>query len=69
MNSSALSAALDDDEPLDPWPYDRALVPTHRQWHYDRNGATGSREMLARVLYRNPRRYAYCNPSAASSPF
>jgi dTDP-4-dehydrorhamnose reductase len=56
MNSSALAEALDEDYPLDPWPHELALVPTHRDWHYERNGDCGSRELLARVLYRNPRR-------------
>ena len=55
MNSSALAEALGDEEPLDGWPYDQALVPTHREWHHERNGATGSRELLESVLYRNPR--------------
>jgi dTDP-4-dehydrorhamnose reductase len=55
MNSGALAEALGDDEPLDPWPHDPVLVPTHRRWHYERNGTPGSRELLARVLYRNPR--------------
>jgi dTDP-4-dehydrorhamnose reductase len=55
MNSRALAEALDDDEPLDPWPHDSALVPTHRDWHQDRNGTPGSRELLARILCRNPR--------------
>jgi hypothetical protein len=55
MNSQALADALDD-EPLDAWPYDPALVPTHRKWHYERDGEPGSRELLARVLYRNPLR-------------
>jgi dTDP-4-dehydrorhamnose reductase len=58
MNSRALAEALDDDKPLDAWPYDPALVPTHRDWHYDRGGIRGSRELLARVLYRNPRHRA-----------
>jgi hypothetical protein len=43
-------------EPLDAWPSDPALVPTHRDWHYERKGQPGSREWLARVLYRNPHR-------------
>lgn len=55
MDSTALALALDDD-PLDPWPHDEALVPTDRHWHHERNGTPGSRELLARVLYRNPRR-------------
>ena len=57
MNSTALCAALDD-EPLDAWPHDLALVPTHGRWHYERDAFTGSPELLARVLYRNPRRQA-----------
>lgn len=56
MDSSALAAALGDEEPLDAWPYDNHFVPTHREWHYERDGAAGSRELLARVLYCNPRR-------------
>lgn len=55
MNSTALAEALGD-EPLDAWPNDPALVPTHRRWHYDRSGSHGSHDFLARVLYRNPRR-------------
>jgi dTDP-4-dehydrorhamnose reductase len=54
MNSRALAEALGDD-PLDPWPHDPAHVPTHREWHHERNGEPGSRELLQRVLYRNPR--------------
>jgi hypothetical protein len=55
MNSRALSDALGY-EPLEAWPYDPALVPTHRNWHYQRDGRPGSHELLARLLYRNPRR-------------
>jgi dTDP-4-dehydrorhamnose reductase len=54
MNSQALADALDN-SPLDTWPFDAAYIPTHRQWHYERNGEAGSRELLASVLYRNPR--------------
>jgi dTDP-4-dehydrorhamnose reductase len=54
MNSQALSNALGY-EPLDAWPLDPALVPTHRAWHHERSGQPGSRTRLARVLYRNPR--------------
>jgi dTDP-4-dehydrorhamnose reductase len=57
MNSTALADALGDD-PLDPWPHDESLVPTHRDWHFERNGTPGSRELLARILCRNPRRPA-----------
>ncbi|HEX2475219.1 MAG TPA: sugar nucleotide-binding protein [Lacipirellulaceae bacterium] len=62
MNSSALTEALDDDGLLDPWPHDPALVPTHRDWHFERNGTPGSRELLARILYRNPRRVSVSIP-------
>jgi hypothetical protein len=58
MDSRALADALEQDALLDPWPHDPALVPTHRDWHFERNGTTGSRELLARILYRNPRRAA-----------
>jgi dTDP-4-dehydrorhamnose reductase len=58
MNSRALAEALDHDSLLDPWPHDPALAPTHRGWHFERDGIPGSRELLARILYRNPRRQA-----------
>jgi dTDP-4-dehydrorhamnose reductase len=54
MNSAALAVALGY-ELLDPWPHDSAHVPTYRDWHHQRNGFAGSRELLASVLYRNPR--------------
>jgi dTDP-4-dehydrorhamnose reductase len=56
MDSRALADALGHDARLDPWPHDPALVPAHRDWHFERNGTPGSRELLARILYRNPRR-------------
>jgi dTDP-4-dehydrorhamnose reductase len=55
MNSRALAEALDHDALLDAWPHDPSLVPTHRDWHFERSGMPGSRELLARVLYCNPR--------------
>jgi dTDP-4-dehydrorhamnose reductase len=59
MDSTALAAALDEDSygagPLSAWPHDPTHVPTHLDWHYERGGFTGSRELLARTLYRNPR--------------
>jgi dTDP-4-dehydrorhamnose reductase len=63
MNSTALAEALDD-KPLDGWPYDSSWVPTHRDWHHERNGERGSVELLKRFLYRNPRRNASCPQSA-----
>jgi dTDP-4-dehydrorhamnose reductase len=59
MNSSALADVLGEDfsrgGPLDDWPIDPALVPTHRDWHHERDGEPGSPQLLAQVLYRNPR--------------
>ena len=55
MDSSKLAAALGY-EPLDPWPLDEEFVPTHREWHFERAGRRGSRELLAEILYRNPAR-------------
>lgn len=55
MNSTALAEALGDEEPLDAWPFDQSFVPTHRDWHRERNGTPGSRELLESILYRNPR--------------
>lgn len=60
MNSRALAEALDE-EPLDAWPYHAEFVPTHREWHFERDGETGSRELLAKNLYRNPRRIGWVN--------
>jgi dTDP-4-dehydrorhamnose reductase len=57
MNSTALWNALGD-EPLDAWPFDDQFVPTHRRWHHERNGNPGSRDLLVRILYHNPRRPA-----------
>lgn len=55
MDSGKLSAALGY-EPLDPWPLDERWVPTDPDWHRRRMEEPGSPEMLANVLYRNPRR-------------
>jgi dTDP-4-dehydrorhamnose reductase len=56
MDSRALAEALGDDELLDGWPYHEAHVPSDANWHFDRSGGSGSRELLARILYRNPNR-------------
>jgi dTDP-4-dehydrorhamnose reductase len=56
MDSTALAAALGDEEPLDAWPFDESYVPTHPNWHDERNGTPGSRQLLEQILYRNPRR-------------
>ncbi len=56
MDSSKLTTALGY-QPFDPWPYDEAWMPTHHDWHYERQpGERGSRELLFEVLCRNPRR-------------
>jgi len=61
-NVSMVSDALIDSlgtAPLDPWPHDDLLVPTHREWHYERPPSQpGSAKWLAEVLYRNPGRRA-----------
>lgn len=56
MDSSRLIAALGHN-PLDAWPIDPELAPTHPEWHFDRdNSWRGSPGMLSEVLYKNPRR-------------
>jgi len=56
MNSGKLARAIGY-EPFDPWPYAESLVPTHREWHFERPpGEPCSPQYLAEVLYRNPRR-------------
>jgi dTDP-4-dehydrorhamnose reductase len=56
MDSTALAEVIGDEDLLDAWPHDPCFVPTHRDWHHDRTGPSGSRDLLARVLYRNPRK-------------
>lgn len=55
MNCDKLVDALGYN-PLDPWPLDEAWIPTHRYWHYQRDGKPGSVELLADILCRNPAR-------------
>lgn len=56
MNSQKLAEALGY-APFDPWPADERFVPTHPEWHLERPPhERGSPELLAEVLYRNPRR-------------
>jgi dTDP-4-dehydrorhamnose reductase len=58
LDSSKLSGALGF-APFHAWPYDESLVPTHAEWHHERPADwPGSREFLARTLYRNPLRGA-----------
>jgi dTDP-4-dehydrorhamnose reductase len=43
-------------DPFDPWPLPEEFVPTHHDWHKERPRAeNGSPQLLAEVLYRNPR--------------
>ncbi len=56
MDSSKLVQALGY-QPFHAWPYDETFVPTHRQWHYERQASEwGSAALLAEVLYCNPLR-------------
>lgn len=55
LDSAKLRQALGY-EPFDPWPFHDEYLPTHRNWHFERPAAqAGSAELLAAVLYRNPR--------------
>jgi dTDP-4-dehydrorhamnose reductase len=54
MDSSKLTAALGA-EPFTTWPYDESLVPTHPDWHHERGPERGSPQLLAEVLYQNPK--------------
>jgi dTDP-4-dehydrorhamnose reductase len=55
LDSSKLTRALGY-LPFDPWPLPDEFVPTHRDWHRERpRGEGGSPQLLAEVLYRNPR--------------
>jgi dTDP-4-dehydrorhamnose reductase len=57
LDSTKLSTTLGYD-PFVPWPLPEEFVPTHREWHYERNGEEGSAELLAEVLYQRPQRRA-----------
>lgn len=54
-------------QPFDPWPYHDEFVPTHVEWHRERNGERGSPELLAEVLYHNPGRNSYPLLSASDT--
>jgi dTDP-4-dehydrorhamnose reductase len=55
LDSSKLVRALGF-QPFDPWPWHDEFVPTHRDWHLERPAhERGSPQLLAEVLYRNPR--------------
>jgi dTDP-4-dehydrorhamnose reductase len=53
MDSSKLVRDLGHN-PFDPWPLSDEHVPTHPEWHFE--GPRGSSELLADVLYHNPKR-------------
>jgi dTDP-4-dehydrorhamnose reductase len=53
--SSAKLIALLGGNPFRGWPVGKELLPTDRQWHYDRPpGEEGSPERISRRLYRYP---------------
>ncbi len=54
MSSSALADELGR-SPFDPWPLSEQWVPTHREWHHERDSISGSPQLLQDILYRNPR--------------
>lgn len=59
MDSSKLAAALGR-APFQPWPLCDSMVPTDRQWHYDRSSGgealkNGSGTWIETVLYRRSR--------------
>jgi hypothetical protein len=54
LDSSKLAGVLGR-QSFDPWPLDDEHVPMHREWHFE--GPRGSPELLAEILYRNPRRH------------
>jgi hypothetical protein len=56
LDSSKLIAALGF-QPFDPWPFDDALVPPHRDWHRERPaGEPRSPQYMLDVLACNPAR-------------
>ena len=55
MDSRKLADAIGH-PPFDPWPLEDHWMPVDRAWHHDRGGTpAGSPELLARILYQNPR--------------
>jgi dTDP-4-dehydrorhamnose reductase len=67
LNSDKLRRALGID-PFDPWPLEERFVPVHRHWHYERPAdEPGSQQLLAEVLYRNPRK-RHLVPTACPRP-
>ncbi len=53
MNSGKIAEFLRR-QPFVPWPYFDELVPTHRDWHFDRGGFTGSPSLIQKLLYSRP---------------
>jgi dTDP-4-dehydrorhamnose reductase len=52
MNSNKLIALIGE-QPLQPWPADSFLMPTERNWHFDREpGELGSLSRIEETLYR-----------------
>jgi dTDP-4-dehydrorhamnose reductase len=53
MNSDKLVAELGR-QPFVPWPYFDELMPSHREWHFERSGFRGSPQLLKQLLYCRP---------------
>ena len=53
MNSQKIAKLLGR-SPFAPWPYFEELVPTHREWHFDRHRFKGSPELIRKLLYSRP---------------
>jgi len=56
MDSTKLCDALGY-APFDPWPLEDRWMPTHHDWHFERDAdEAGSVRLLSEILYRNPAR-------------
>ncbi len=66
LNSRKLALALGR-RPFDPWPLSEAFVPADGEWHFARSRPdSGSPELLADVLYRNPAKAPQAQPAPQS---
>jgi dTDP-4-dehydrorhamnose reductase len=53
LNSQKLMDALQR-EPFVPWPLRKEHFPSHADWHFERSGFRGSKELLVSHLYDRP---------------
>ncbi|MEQ1903905.1 MAG: sugar nucleotide-binding protein [Pirellulaceae bacterium] len=53
LNSNKIADVLGR-SPFVAWPYFEELVPTHREWHFDRRGFEGSPALIRKLLYSRP---------------